>query len=734
MKATNRGSLLEYLMDSEWADEVETLYKSPYATSCIFEILSSLQKAILTRLLFIQEIDASTLLKWFQKQSQSQIQTIVNHLVDLRILYRKQGSNSVQFQMNPKFQKSLQDLILRNVVSPFVRKEETDIGDHNTTSQQQLSYDVTFLSQYSRHCWNKILQFLVGLEPLESEPSVRIIEALVESGLIEQVEDGFRITTVGFQFLLKDTREQVWFILENILFSNETNLKIGTKLQKRVMNEEMVEFLFELSFCASGVAYHWKTLSKTQQIYIPYLADLGLIYLHISSSLEKDSYFYVTPLGVTLTRSICWLGDKNNYLLLEDWSNVDNDCRMIVQTNFRVYVYTNCTFQISLLSLFIQFLYRLPNMAVGVITRDSIRTALNNGITAQQMISYLQNHMHPNMKGKLPITIIDQIRLWEAQRFRVTTKHALLLDHFDNMTCFEKTCNFAKELGVHLWREKIDDLFETRTFFYLHNFERAKEEALQVQPGPELAQEKQALLARIEIAQGNYDEAIQSLEEDNKDDSKVLKWYAIYLKDASERPNILEQVNDLIESNLSGGNQIVTANILVHEGRYEQALELLQRQPTLETAALEVEILLRMNRLDLAKILTERLNQLEGDAVLTHLTTAWVYLAEGSYREAEYIFAELSERHGSSDMLLNGLATAYIGEGKYQEADNILQELVAKNPNYPPALVNCLVTSCHLSKTKEQMDAYRRQLKRVSPDCKWLKELESFEERLSLLA
>ncbi|GJQ11110.1 hypothetical protein GpartN1_g2901.t1 [Galdieria partita] len=280
--------------------------------------------------------------------------------------------------------------------------------------------------------------------------------------------------------------------------------------------------------------------------------------------------------------------------------------------------------------------------------------------------------------------------------------------------------------------EKIDDLFETRTFFYLHNFERAKEEALQVQPGPELVKEKQALLARIEIARGNYDEAIQSLED--KDDSKVLQWYAIYMKEPSERPNVVQQVSDLIgrESSLSGVNQILLANILVLEGHHEKALELLQHHPTLETAALEVEILLRMNRLDLAKILTERLNQLEGDAVLTHLTTAWVYLAEGSYREAEYIFAELSERHGSSDMLLNGLATAYLGQSKYQEADNILQELVAKNPNYPPALVNCLIISCHLSKTKEQKDAYTRQLKRICPDCKWLKELESFEERLSL--
>lgn len=60
-------------------------------------------------------------------------------------------------------------------------------------------------------------------------------------------------------------------------------------------------------------------------------------------------------------------------------------------------------------------------------------------------------------------------------------------------------------------RERIDDLFETRTFYYLHNFERAKEEALQIQPSADLEQERRALLVRISIAQGNYEEVCKSI-------------------------------------------------------------------------------------------------------------------------------------------------------------------------------------------------------------------------------
>jgi transcription initiation factor TFIIH subunit 4 len=435
MKTNHSNATLwsQHLVKSpQWLEQVETLYTSPYVTSCIFETLSSVQKVLVVRLLFVQEVEAAVVLKWFQKQSN----TAVNHLVALKILNRRHESNSVYFQLNPKFQASLQDLILCKVPSPFRRKPESSI-------------DVTFLSQYSRQCWNQILQFLVGLESPGHEPSMRIVQVLVSSGLIEQVKDGFRITRKGFQFLLKDIQEQVWFILENILFS--TSSKEEEEEVKSFSRGQLAEFLFELSFCASGVAYCRKTKTG-QQEYLHYLADLGLVYL---SSFDDD-YFYVTPLG--LTRSLgCWLGEKSSSE--SNSSDIDDDCQIIVETNFRVYVYTNCTFQITLLSLFIQFLYRLPNMAVGMITRDSIRAALDNGITAQQMITFLQSHMHPIMKGRLPITVIDQIRLWEAQRFRVDAKNALLLDNFENRTQLEKACEFAKQLGVYLWSN--DDILVT---------------------------------------------------------------------------------------------------------------------------------------------------------------------------------------------------------------------------------------------------------------------------------
>lgn len=41
---------------------------------------------------------------------------------------------------------------------------------------------------------------------------------------------------------------------------------------------------------------------------------------------------------------------------------------------------------------------RFPNLVVGVLTRDSVRQALRGGITADQIVSYLEQHAHPNVR------------------------------------------------------------------------------------------------------------------------------------------------------------------------------------------------------------------------------------------------------------------------------------------------------------------------------------------------
>lgn len=79
--------------------------------------------------------------------------------------------------------------------------------------------------------------------------------------------------------------------------------------------------------------------------------------------------------------------------------------------------------------------FRFPNLVVGILTRDSVRQALRGGITAEQIIGYLMQHAHPQMlknevKQPLPPTVVDQIKLWELERNRLTYSDGVLYSQF----------------------------------------------------------------------------------------------------------------------------------------------------------------------------------------------------------------------------------------------------------------------------------------------------------------
>lgn len=127
-------------------------------------------------------------------------------------------------------------------------------------------------------------------------------------------------------------------------------------------------------------------------------------------------------------------------------------------------------------------------MVAGVVTRDSVRQALINGITADQIISYLETHAHPSMIKKaeekyakkiefensignpyaadqlefevLPPTVVDQIKLWQLELDRIQATRGYLYKDFANDFEFEKLSDYGEEIGVILWKDK-----EHRKFF-----------------------------------------------------------------------------------------------------------------------------------------------------------------------------------------------------------------------------------------------------------------------------
>lgn len=95
---------------------------------------------------------------------------------------------------------------------------------------------------------------------------------------------------------------------------------------------------------------------------------------------------------------------------------------------------------------------------VAILTRDSVRQALKSGITAAQIVGYLNQHAHNKMVEAgppvLPPTIVDQVKLWENERNRFIFSEGVLYSQFHSQTDFEVLRDHALSVGVLIWQNE----------------------------------------------------------------------------------------------------------------------------------------------------------------------------------------------------------------------------------------------------------------------------------------
>ncbi|CAH2240924.1 jg9660 [Pararge aegeria aegeria] len=106
------------------------------------------------------------------------------------------------------------------------------------------------------------------------------------------------------------------------------------------------------------------------------------------------------------------------------------------------------------------FLYQLSFSTLG----KSVRAALRGGISAQQIIRYLDQHSHPQMlksdtggvrsASVLPPTVLDQIQLWESERNRFTYTEGVVYNQFLSQAEFAVLRDYAKGAGVLTWHSE----------------------------------------------------------------------------------------------------------------------------------------------------------------------------------------------------------------------------------------------------------------------------------------
>jgi transcription initiation factor TFIIH subunit 4 len=121
---------------------------------------------------------------------------------------------------------------------------------------------------------------------------------------------------------------------------------------------------------------------------------------------------------------------------------------------------------------------RFAGMVSGRLTRESIRRAIDHGITADQIIAYLAAHAHEQMarsaassgRPVLPPTVVDQIRLWQLENERMKTTTGFLFKDFDSAAEYQATSVYADEIGVLVWKSDRKMMFFANKHEQLRDF------------------------------------------------------------------------------------------------------------------------------------------------------------------------------------------------------------------------------------------------------------------------
>jgi coatomer subunit epsilon len=226
--------------------------------------------------------------------------------------------------------------------------------------------------------------------------------------------------------------------------------------------------------------------------------------------------------------------------------------------------------------------------------------------------------------------------------------------------------------------------------------------------------ERLALDSRFHlIAQFIY---LLSLSRNNITGLQALALQAQYqraIHDASLREQLVDRLKSLAATGEPGPTaRLAAAHVCLDAGDTAAAYQFLDSGPTSsssspELVAAKIQILLRIDRIDLASKELVQLQRTAEESVWTELAQIYLYLATGASAaaDAEHAINSLAEQYGPSIYLTNLLAAALALQGDYGAAETKLQEclrdLADEQPTQHETLVNLVAILTQQGKTAE---------------------------------
>ncbi|MEE6471928.1 hypothetical protein FKM82_009411 [Ascaphus truei] len=398
---------------------LDRLYNHPATCLAVFRELPGLAKNYVMRMLFLEQpLPQAAVALWVKKENHKEHEENTQVLSGLRLWHTQQLPGGLQgLILNPIFRENLRIALLGG------GKAWADDG--SMLGPDKYTRDVISLDKYAEERWEVILHFMVGSP--SAAVSQDLAQLLIQAGLMKSDSgDAPCISSAGFQFLLLDTASQLWYFMLQYLKSAES---------RGMILVDILSFMFQLSFSTLGKDYSVEGMSDSLLIFLQHLREFGLVF----QRKRKSRRYYPTRLAINLASGISGTVDSHKQGFI------------LVETNYRVYAYTDSELQIALVALFSEMLYRFPNLVVAQVTRESVQQAIGNGITAEQIIHFLRTRAHSVMLRQTPVlppTITDQIRLWELERDRLRFSEGVLYNQFLSQVDFELLRNYARDLGV----------------------------------------------------------------------------------------------------------------------------------------------------------------------------------------------------------------------------------------------------------------------------------------------
>jgi len=408
------------------SDVLDQLYNHPATCLAVFRELPALSKQFVMRLLWVhQAVPQAVVSSWVTPHYAKENARATEALSGLRLWQSTSMPGGLEaWLLNGTFRANLR-MALSGGGQPWTMSAYLEPDPR--------ARDVTFLDQYATERWETVLHYMVASSQ-QGGISADAVRTLLQAGLMSPDENQGNspvITRSGFQFLLMERSSQVWYFMLQYLDS------VAARGMSLV---ECLSFLFQLSFSQLGKDYSTDGMSNKLMDFVQHLREFGLLYQRRRTA----GRFYPTRLALNIASGENkggggGEGSKEGYI--------------VVETNYRIYAYTDSNLQIALLGLFTEILYRFPNLCVGVISRDSCRQAFRGGITATQIIRFLQMHVltSSSVSATIPPTITDQIRLWEQERDRFVFTDGVLYNQFLSQADYETVRNYADELGCVVW-------------------------------------------------------------------------------------------------------------------------------------------------------------------------------------------------------------------------------------------------------------------------------------------